>query len=299
MRPFPHTQPVADWLTQYWNILLGRRVCATRDGWLLGPFGRPGGVGEAIIQQVAESEGLSVVRSAPAGLMSSASVFAEGGSEIHPDIAAFYTQTSEFTMDVWTKWEPIWGSFGRVVDRLFSRRIDQLRLPADSLATSRGITSEIVLLRDRDGATRHTLWLRKLVSTGTIIYSGFYSHVHSPSGEQLMKVVFPLPHGSATVLMRLSTLPGGGLRLSSCGSTDGDPGLYLLVRDRTGSVWSHYIKTFHEIIDVCLDAGGNVRADHTMKLWGRLAYSLHYRVSRRAHPSLEPTSGPRPAAAHL
>lgn len=282
MFALPHAQSPQDWLTQYWNIALGRKTEAGLDDWLLGPRGEIGGVGEKIIDQIAAAEELRVVRSAsPAGLLPSADAFASLAPQIDPEIIAFYTQTSEFEMDVWSKWEPFWGPFGRLVDRIFARRVDQLRLPADPLAASQGMLSEIVLLVRPDGEIKYRLWLRKLVATNAIVYSGFYSEAITAGDRPRIKVVFPLPKGSATVLMEMSADRKGGLRLASQGKRSGDAGFYFLVEDRNRQVWANYVRSFHEFIDVYRDAAGELRADHTMRLWGRLVYSLHYRMRRR------------------
>jgi hypothetical protein len=211
----------------------------------------------------------------------SSDFFQEAGCQlVHESIVEFYTATWQYEMDVWTRWEPLWGFFGRVVDRIFARRINQLRLPADSLAAGRGVSSEIIQLQDAEGKIRHTLWLRKLKFAKSVIYAGFYYHVKDPRGESRVKVVFPLPHGSATVVMSVGSLEGGKFKLSSAGSRFGDPGFYFIVKDSRGDTWIRYLKAFHEFIDVWHEPEGIIRADHTMKLWGMLCYSLHYRVKK-------------------
>jgi hypothetical protein len=278
----PSAQPWQDWFTQAWNITLGRRIRLPDDLWLEGPRGQPGGIGEVILDQVARREDLTVDRnSRTVGLMDSFKIFGPMAENLHPEIATFYLQTFSYDFDVWTKWEFGWGMLARLVDQLFARRLSQLSLPMDPMDTNRGIESEIIALRAADGSVRHRVWLRKLKSTGTTIYSGFYGHTTTPSGEPCLKVVFPLPKGSATVIMSASALPGGGLRLRSAGRRDGDPGFYFIVEDRKGGLWSHYLRCFHEQIDVYVDPEGTLRADHTMSLWGRRAYSLHYRMTRK------------------
>ena len=282
MRPFPHLQYWSDWLTQYWNIVFGRRA-APGDAWLLGPTGQIGKIGESIIGQIALAEGLAVVREATAGLIGPDFFYHGAGGEAHPDIVEFYTKTSQYDMDAWTRWEPVWGILGRLVDVIFARRVDQLRLPTDALATSKGISSEIIQFKDSEGLCRHTLWLRKLKPAGSVIYAGFYYQVTDSNGEPRVKVVFPLPHGSATVVMSSGVLDGGRVRLSSAGKRFGDPGFYFVVNDRHGGTWIRYLRHFHEFIEVWADGAGGIRADHTMRLWGRLCYSLHYRVLKKAN----------------
>jgi hypothetical protein len=296
----PYAQCWQDWITQAWNIAFGRRAQSPADLWLIGPRGEPGGIGEKIIDQIADREGLTVEReSQTIGLVDSFEAFGTRLKGLDPQIVAFYTDTSSYDFDVWTKWEFGWGFFARIVDALFARRLSQLSLPIDPMDTNRGIESEIIALRSSAGSIRHRVWLRKLKSKGSTIYSGFYDHTATPSGEPCMKVVFPLPKGSATVIMRAMTLPNGGLSLQSAGVRDGDPGFYFIVEDRKEALWVHYLKCFHERIDVYVDREGTLRADHVMELWGKRAYSLHYRLKRRANQPPLPTSGLRPAVEDL
>lgn len=289
----PYAQPWQDWFTQAWNIALGRRVQPAADLWLLGPRGEPGGIGERIVAQVAQKEALRVERDAcDVGLIESFGAFGSLAERLNPQITAFYRETSSYDFDVWTKWEFGWGMLARVVDALFARRLSQLSLPMDPMDTNRGIESEIIALRTSEGSVRHRVWMRKLKSKGTTIYSGFYNEVTMPSGEQCVKVVFPLPKGSATVIMRASTLPNGGLRLQSAGERDGDPGFYFTVEDRKGLLWVHYLKCFHERIDVFVDHDDVLRADHVMTLWGRQVYALHYRIKKRAGQSVPKLRSP-------
>ena len=288
MIAFPHSQRWDDWVTQAWNMAFGRRWVAGKDDWIVGPRGELGGVGEKVIAQIAAKERLVVERNGSGvGLMDSAQAFGALRAELHPEILKFYTETSDYDFEVWTRWQPVWGAFGKLVDRLFARRLEQLCLPHDPLATSRGISSEVIVLRQKDGRICHRVWLRKLISSGGVIYSGFYSEVTTPAGVPAVKVVFPLPKGSATVVMRATSLAGGGLRLESAGRRDGDAGFYFVVEDRKGGLWLHYLRAFHERIDVYVDPSGTLRADHTMRLFGRLVYSLHYKITRQAALPLE------------
>jgi hypothetical protein len=289
VKPFPHRQNWRDWITQYWNILFGRRMCAA-DAWILGPSAQPGQIGESIVDQFARDERFQVVRSSNSGLLSAEFFHGLEGGEVHPEVVSFYTHTAGYEMDVWTQWERFWGFFGRLVDVLFARRIDQLRLPADAFAASKGISSEIIKFQDPSQHCCHTLWLRKLRSDGSTIYAGFYYHVRDPRGQSRVKVVFPLPFGSATIVMSAKVRDDGKFRLSSAGEKFGDPGFYFVVHDRCGGTWIRYLKCFHEFIDVWPDTEGGIRADHTMLLWGRLCYSLHYKASNRANKSLQPTA---------
>ena len=115
-----------------------------------------------------------------------------------------------------------------------------------------------------------------------MIYSGIYSSCTLPSGERCLKVIFPLPHGNATVVMRAQSDASGNLELTSAGSRYGAPGFYLLVEDRKAQLWQHLIRRFHERIFVYRTEGDGLRADHSMSLAGFRVYSLHYKIRRRA-----------------
>jgi|TARA_B110000495_G_C22946852_1_gene554347 hypothetical protein len=47
----PESQNVLDWVTQLWNIALGRKVDADEDHWLLGPIGGIGGIADKVYRQ--------------------------------------------------------------------------------------------------------------------------------------------------------------------------------------------------------------------------------------------------------
>lgn len=275
----PHPQILQDWLTQAWNIALGTPLTLPGDGWLLGPFGRPGGIHERVLDDIAGREGLTIDRSnSDVGLLDDFSAFPAIAGKIDSRIEAFYATTPAYAFEVWSRWSPGFGVGARAVSRLFSRRIGQLNLPEDALDTAYGISSEVVLLRQPDGEIRHRLWLRRLLKTGDVIYCGLYTHTRLPSGEPCLKVVFPLPHGNATVIMSPRADPDGSLELSSRGRQSGDPGFYFLLEDRHGGLWKHYLRQFHERIHVFVDRHGCLRADHTMSLWGRIAFALHYKI---------------------
>ncbi|WP_415909492.1 hypothetical protein [Oleiharenicola sp. Vm1] len=274
----PYSQNPLDWLTQAWNITSGQPFDPAREPWLAGPCGRPGGISDRVVAQIAEEEDLAVVRAqSDHGLLDSFERFPHLRG-VDDRILRFYRCTPGYSFEVWSRWETPWRYGGALVDALFARRISQLSLPQDPLATARGITSEVILLTRPNGEVAHRVWFRKLRHTGSTIYSGFYSETMLPSGEPCVKVVFPLPHGNATVLMRAHARADGGLRLASQGSQAGEPGFYFIVRDRRGRQWRNYLRSFHEFIDVYVDGDGTLRADHTMHLWNRLVYSLHYKM---------------------
>ena len=95
-----------------------------------------------------------------------------------------------------------------------------------------------------------------------------------------MKVVFPMPNGNATVILRPSIDGQGHLRLSSKGARFGDTGFYRvqsLGEDRL-RVWR--VSTLHEDFRVYVDEANVLRCDHSVRFLGMPVLSLHYRIDR-------------------
>jgi hypothetical protein len=93
-----------------------------------------------------------------------------------------------------------------------------------------------------------------------------------------VKVVFPMPNGNATVLLRPDNYDGSGLRLESIGNAFGDAGFYRVQREGDAlRVWR--ITTLHESFHLTLDAEEVVRCDHDVHFLGFPVLTLHYRIS--------------------
>ena len=90
-----------------------------------------------------------------------------------------------------------------------SRRMDQLNFPISSLEVAKGMTSEIVQLRDRGtGKLIHTGWLRRFRATGKVIYAGLYSDSRMPGIPVPAPAVFlGAVHPSSMTSMRRSSSP--------------------------------------------------------------------------------------------
>lgn len=278
----PHPQPWHDWTTQLWNLLLGRRLGPDLP-WLEGPRGLPGAIDGATIEQIAAREGLAIDDDSPdIGLLGSLGFLGAAEVRLHPEVARFYLHTSTYDLDVWTAWRPGWRPFAGLVDRIFARRIRQLSLPQNPLETARGLSSSVVALRSPDGTAKYRFWIRRLRESGRTVYVGSYDGIVLAGAVPCVRVVFPLPHGSATVVLRGEVEEGGALVLSSRGEKCGDPGFYFVVEDRRGGLWCHFIRSFTERIRVYADGSAGIRADHSMDLFGRRVFDLHYRAVPRA-----------------
>lgn len=279
------SQRLQDWLSQRWVMAMGRRVDPSEIEWLMGPYGYVDVIGDGHIDRLARDEGCDVVRyDRDAGLLGSMGDVVPGDdlARLHPAISAFYERTADYTLDIWSAWSPVFGLGGRMMRRLYSRRLRQLDLPQDPLDTARGMDSAVIRLIDREtGAVRHTAWHRVLKSSGQVVYSGYYGGCRPPGRSACMKVVFPLPRGNATVVLEPEVRADGGLSLHSRGERFGDPGFYFLLVDKKGRHFAQYVRSFRERIDLDVDDEGVLRTDHVLTLFRRTVLRLHYRITPR------------------
>jgi hypothetical protein len=277
---------LVDWTTQRWVQTTGRRISLDETPWLDGPAGAPHGIGSDFFERWAAGRALTLARAPLCGLLPRFDAL-RGPSfdpaRIHPEVTAFYERASEFELDAWSHWCGAFRPFGWALAIIFSRRLQQLNLPLSGLDTSRGMTSEVVAIRD-GASNRHllTAWVRQLRGSSRVIYAGAYSSCLVPGHDgPCVRVVFPLPNGNAVVLMRPEARPDGSLLLVSAGRGFGSPGFYFTVHGRDGRVWARYLKSFRETIHVAA-GDGEVRADHALRLWGATVLRLHYRLRRGA-----------------
>jgi hypothetical protein len=273
---------LADWVTQRWVQLTGRSVSLAENGWIDGPIGNTKEIGDSYFQNCLQPDTHRAV-----GLIEN---FHTLDSEnfhsvkIAREIIEFYENTSQYHLDVWSQWCGVFKPFGWLLTVIFSRRLQQMNMPMSALDTSKGMTSEVIPLVDLEGNRIGTGWLRKLISTGSVIYVGIYSHCRTPTFPvQCMKIIFPLPNGSATVLMKPQSRDDGSLFLASVGNTFGDPGFYLIVRKpNAAEAWIKYVKSMKETIHVYLGDVKELRADHVFKLFGVTFLRLHYRMRSKS-----------------
>jgi len=284
---------LVDWMTQSWVRLTGRVVSREGCPWLDGPAGRPSGIGADFFEDYADANGLRALVGQPGGLLPSfealrSETFDPGA--ISPAVVDFYARTHAFDLDAWSQWTGAFRPFGWALAAIFSRRLQQLNVPLSNLDTSRGMTSVVVPVVDANTDTPvFTAWVRQLVATGHTIYAGAYSTCTVPEGATpCVRVVFPLPNGNATVIMRPVAHPDGSLSLVSAGSSFGSPGFYFTVHGADGVMRARYLRSLREAIHV-YEGGGHIRADHVLSLWGITFLRLHYRL--RA-----PSAGQNPTA---
>jgi hypothetical protein len=155
-------------------------------------------------------------------------------------------------------------------------------VPLSPLDTSQGISTSVVQLVDDAGAVKQTAWVREIVASKRTLYAGSYSLCRVPGFDgPCVKVAFPLPNGSANVIMRPESSPGGSFTVRSSGKYFGDPGFYFFVEAGSDRGWARYLKTLEEDIRVYVDSRDHLRADHNLRIWGRTFLRLHYRMRRK------------------
>lgn len=271
--------------------VFGRTVREEDAAWLLGPFGSDY-IGDKPYEECAVREGLSVIRRATeGGLISDFDALTGPGfdaSRVHAAVRCFYEQTARFRMDVWaeTFFPANIGLFLLVTT--ISRKVNQLNFPLKVLETARGMESEIVLLNESSGHTRYAGWYRRLVEKNRVIYTGFYMTSRVPLSERpCVKVVFPMPRGNATVILRPSVDEAGGFELSSEGTGFGDVGFYRVQTIGDGKLRVWRVRTLKEHFRVYVDDHGTLRCDHRVSFLGLPVLHLHYRIeaARQAHDS--------------
>ncbi len=264
--------------------LFGRTHRRADVAWVDGPLGDRV-IGDAPYREAAAREGLTLERSAKeGGLVTNFDELRTDGfdpARAHPLVRDFYEHTAAFQMDVWSRtFFPASIGLWLLVTTI-SRQVDQLNFPLSPLDTAHGMASEIIMLRRPDGTVRYTGWFRTLPEVGRVLYTGFYMTERVPrEAGPCVKVVFPMPNGNATVILRPSLDPDGALILDSGGGKFGGAGFYRIQgrsRDRL-RIWR--IATLREKFRIYVDAAGVLRCDHTVRFLGLPVVALHYKLYR-------------------
>jgi hypothetical protein len=278
---------LTDWITQRWVCLTGKKIEPAANEWLLGSVGDNYRIGVDFFERLASNHECELLtNNAHAGLITKFSALESNCFNyklVSPEVARFYEATSDFEMDVWSEWCSVFKPFGWLLRFLFSYRLQQLHMPISPLETSRGITSDIIQLQDKKiRQIKFVGWLRTMVESGDVIYVGLYS-VCTPPKQNIpcVKVVFPLPNGNATVIMKPEVCSDGSLKLHSRGNVFGDAGFYFVVRDEKGQAWARYVRSMQESIHVYIGKNDELCADHVLKLFGLVFLRLHYRIKSR------------------
>jgi hypothetical protein len=276
---------IQDKITQYWVKTTGRKINPVTEEWLIGPIGDEDIIGDKFIQKLVNEENLKYSSNiANAGLLESISDLDFSLDELdllNEQVIDFYENTSNYDFEIWSEWKSFFKPFGKALSTIFSKRLQQLNLPLNSLDSSKGIKSEIIKLSNQEKA-KWTIWYRKLKSSNDVIYAGIYTTAFVPKyNKSLLKVIFPLPNGNASVIMTKKVLEDGSLLLSSNGNKFGDNGFYFTLTDHKGNYWAKFVKSMHEWIKVYVDDENILRADHNLKFYGIPFLNLHYKMTKK------------------
>ncbi len=279
------TPNLLDKTTQWWVKASGRKIDPVNYSWLIGPIGNEDIIKDTFIESLMKRDKLEKIENPPhAGLLNSIAdigVTDEERTRLSPQIIHFYEHTSDYSFEVWSEWKGLFRLFGKLLSLLFSRRLQQLNLPLNSIDSSRGFNSKLIkLVHPTTKESKWTIWYRTLKSSNDVIYSGVYTNCQNPKyASPLIKVIFPLPNGNATVIMTKKVLDDGSLLLSSDGKKFGDHGFYFTLTDHPGKYWAKFVKPMHEWIHVYVDEENVLRTDHKLNFYGMRFLNLHYKMA--------------------
>jgi len=280
----PLNQNLQDFITQQWVILFGKKIAAAQYQWLLGPFGKTNGIGEKFITQLAENENLiRATNTRSKGIIQAIGQLNLPEHELKrlsKAVIDFYENTSAYSFDLKVQWHPFFKVFGVLLRILFSKRIEQLNVPMDNGAHAEALKSEIIqLVTKNTKEVKRTIWLRSFVNSGQVVYSGVYETCTIPAGQTCIKAIFPLPNGSATVILKPSVGDNGELILTSSGKKIGDSGFYFLLKDAKDNLWTKFIRSFKDELVVSATAKG-ITAKQQLTLWHIKVLSFQYSIHK-------------------
>ncbi len=261
----------------------GARIRRSDAPWLHCYLGKPGLIGTGVYQRIAQEEHLQLRNSPHAGLVPDFEVLRGPSFDpdgVHPRIRHFYEHAAEYQMEVWSEVYFAGRFFLWILVEFLSRRMDQLNFPISSLEVAKGMASEVIqLIEPATGTLLYTGWLRRLKSSGRVIYAGVYSTVRVPGEENpCVKVTFPC-RGSANVYLRPVAHTDGSFGLDSSGSAFGRSGFYRVVESGPDHWRVRNFRTLHELFHVYVDGENILRVDHKISFVGLTILRLHYKLS--------------------
>jgi hypothetical protein len=289
-----------EWLVR----LTGRRIRKTDAPWLDCVLGKPGVIGTGVYQRIGQEEKLELSQPPDAGLIEDFAAL-RGPSfdpdQVDPRVRHFYEHAALYRLQVWSE-VYFAGKFVLwLLVEFISRRMDQLNFPISSLEVAKGMTSEIVRLREPStGRLVHTGWLRRFKSTGKVIYAGLYSIARVPDeANPCVKVTFPC-YGSSSVYLRPSANPDHSFQLDSSGSGFGRSGFYRIVESGPDHWRVRNFRSLHELFHVYVDEENILRVDHKISFVGLTILRLHYQMSLLANvDKLAPQTSQSPTQEQL
>lgn len=261
-----------------WRVF-GRPVNLCKEHrWLNGPSNPLGGAGDDWFRAF-ESAGRVKSPSTTDGLLDDMATL-DGpdfaAAAVDPMVRHFYEHTASWSIQAWLQWNPafVWG--GEAIARLWSRRMQQLAIPVQPMAISRGMSSTVRVITNESEKRLGAAWIRKLRSDGSTVFSGLYRSCRIPTSEQPhVHVTFPLENGNAQIFLAPGNDPDGSLWLRSGSTAFGGSGLYTVV-DEGGQCYAAKMP-LREVFHVYRDKEGWLRTDHWETLGRWPLFRLHYR----------------------
>jgi hypothetical protein len=271
-----------EWFIEIMVRTTGETVAKADAPWLGCFLGRPGLIGTGIYERIAAESNLRIEIPPDAGLIPDFNAL-RGPSfdpyRVRPEIRDFYEHAAQYQLEVWSEVSLTGRFFLWLLVEFISRRMDQLNFPISSLEVAKGMSSEVIQLQEPESRrVVATGWLRRLKSSGNVIYAGLYSTISIPGEENpCVKVTFPC-RGSANVYLRPIGHPDGSFGLDSSGGAFGRSGFYRIV-DAGPDHWKvRNFTTLHELFHVYVDTEGVLRVDHTVSFLGIEIIRLHYKM---------------------
>jgi hypothetical protein len=263
--------------------LTGRRVCRADAPWLDCPLGDSELIGAGIYERIARDENLELRLAPEAGLI--ADFESLRGPSFNPDavharVRHFYEHAAQYQMEAWSEVAFVGRFFLWLLVEFISQRMDQLNFPISPLEMAGGMTSQVIqLTTPATGRLVYTGWLRKMKSSGLVMFAGIYSVARIPDEENpCVKVTFP-DRGSANVYLRPVNHADRSFGLDSSGSKFGRSGFYRLVASGKDHLVARNFTTLHELFHVYEDKEGILRTDHTISFLGMTIVRLHYKLT--------------------
>lgn len=270
------------WLINLWIAVTGK-VCRYADyPWLKGPMGENAEIGDNYYSQYAAANNLQASNIPDGGLMNDFSVVLSetDKDKLNKRITAFYEHTAKYKLEVWSQWYRPMSFFAKVLIRTISTKMNQLNIPLYPLETSRGMSNEVIQITNpTTGNLMYACWLRKSILSGRVVYAGFYSGC-TIGVRTYVRVIFPLPHGNVTVLLKAHVNDDGSLDLLSNGKKIGEAGYYRVRKHGNDAVKVKYIP-LKERIHVFEDNEGVLRTDHEFWFTRFKMLHLHYKIMDR------------------
>ncbi len=272
------------WLINAWISVTGKRVKFAEHPWLEGPMSDKSVIGDQFYNVFAEKNHFVIDNSHDGGLLQDfSSVIPDDDpykNRLNPRVKHFYEHTVLYKLEVWSQWYSFIRFFSRILIKSVSSKMDQLNIPLEPLETSRGMSNEVLHIKDpKTNELKYACWLRKSILSGRVVYAGFYSGCIA-NGVPNVKVAFPLPNGNVTVLLKVVTQEDGSVKLISSGSKVGDAGYYRIQRRDGKSVKLRRVP-IKEVIHVYEDEEGVLRTDHIFAFWKIKFLHLHYKIIPR------------------